>query len=179
MQLFTFWLFFWCRVGSATPHQSMYGFDEIVVVIEENIVTKSDITKEVALTSVLPIHSDILQHIRVKNPLEGLILLELIAQLAGDTSLYKAKDADIIERLELFKSQWSSPSEYQAFLNSIHMNEEQLKRIIERHLVAEQYVYRNLGITHDSQSVKVEEDFQNWVLLNKERFSIRYLNQSQ
>tara|TARA_B100001093_G_C26549267_1_gene893762 strand:+ start:149 stop:679 length:531 start_codon:yes stop_codon:yes gene_type:complete len=176
MQLFTFWLFFWCSLGQATPHQSIYGFDEIVVVIEENIITKSDVTKEIALTAALPIHSTILQRIREKNALEGLILLELIAQMAGDTSLYKAKDADIIERLELFKSQWSSPVEYQFFLNSIHINEEQVKRIIERHLVAEQYVYRNLGVKNNTNSIKEEEDFQNWVLLNKEKISIRYLN---
>ena len=176
MQLFTVWLFFWCSLSTATPHQSIYGFDEIVVVVEETIITKSDVTKEVALTKVLPIHSAILQRVREKNALEGLILLELVSQMAGDTSLYKAKDADIIDRLTIFKAQWSSPTEYQTFLQSIHTNEEQLKRIIERHLVAEQYVYRNLGITNEPQSLSVEEDFQNWVLLNKEKLSIRYLN---
>ena len=176
MQLFTFWLFFWCNLSRATPHQSIYGFDEIVVVIEENIITKSDVTKDIALTTALPIHSTILQRTREKNALEGLILLELIAQMAGDTSLYKAKDADIIERLELFTSQWSSPEEYQIFLDSIHINEDQVKRVIERHLVAEQYVYRNLGMTNNTNSIKEEEDFQNWVLLNKEKVSIRYLN---
>ena len=96
--------------------------------------------------------------------------------MAGDTSLYKAKDADIIDRLTMFKTQWESPAEYENFLQSIHINEEQLKRIIERHLVAELYVYRNLGINNATQSLDVEEDFQNWVLLNKEKLSIRYLN---
>ena len=176
MQLFTIWFFFWSHWAQANPHQSIYGFDEIVVVIEENIITKSDITKEIALTTVLPIHSTILQRVREKNALEGLILLELIAQMAGDTSLYKPKEADVVERLDLFKAQWLTPTEYRAFLNSIYSNEEQIKRIIERHLVAEQYVYRNLGVTNDTQSLKVEEDFQNWVLLNKEKISIRYLN---
>ena len=176
MQLFTVWLFFWCSLSIATPHQSIYGFDEIVVVIEETIITKSDVTKEVALTKTLPIHSAILQRVREKNALEGLILLELISQMAGDTSLYKAKDADIVERLTMFKAQWVSSAEYQNFLQSIHTNEEQLKRIIERHLVAELYIYRNLGINNEPQSLNVEEDFQNWVLLNKEKISIRYLN---
>ena len=176
MQLFTICFFFWCTLARANPHPSIYGFDEIVVVIEENIITKSDIAKEVALTPMLPIQSTILQRVREKNPLEGLILLELITQMAGDTSLYKAKEADVIERLDLFKAQWLSIAEYQEFLGSIYTNEEQLKRIIERHLVAEQYVSRNLGITNETQSLKVEEDFQNWVLLNKEKISIRYLN---
>ena len=81
-----------------------------------------------------------------KNPLEGLILLELIAQMAGDTSLYKAKEEDISSRLDTFKAQWESPDAYQTFLDSTHINEDYLKQVIEQHLVAEQYVYRNLGI---------------------------------
>ena len=176
MQLFTIGFFFWCNLATANPHPSIYGFDEIVVVIEENIITKSDIAKEVALTTTLPMQSTILQRVREKNPLEGLILLELTAQMAGDTSLYKPKEVEINDRLDLFKAQWSSLTEYQEFLHSIYTNEEQIKRVIERHLVAEQYVSRNLGITNDSQSLKMEEDFQNWVLLNKEKISIRYLN---
>ena len=67
MQLFTVWLLFWCNPSNANPNQSIYGFDEIVVVIEETIITKSDITKEAALTKTLPIHSVILQRIREKN----------------------------------------------------------------------------------------------------------------
>ena len=113
MQLFTIWLFFWCTLATANPDQSIYGFDEIVVVIEENIITKSDITKDIALTTVLPMHSTLLQRVREKNALEGLILLELIAQMAGDTSLYKPKEVDP-DRLNAFK-QWPSPKEYQEF----------------------------------------------------------------
>ena len=176
MQLFTIWLFFWWHFAMANPHPSIYGFDEIVVVIEENLITKSDITKETALIKTLPMQSDIVQGVREKNPLEGLILLELIVQMAGDTSLYKAKEEDIFSRLEIFKAQWESPNEYKSFLDSTHINEEYLKRIIERHIVVEQYVYRNLGIVNQTNSLETKEKFQDWVLLNKEKISIRYLN---
>ena len=176
MQLLTIWLIFWCGFASANPQPSIYGFDEIVVVIEENLITKSDIIKEKALIKTLPMQSDILQGVREKNPLEGLILLELISQMAGDTTLYKAKEEDISSRLETFKAQWESPDSYKSFLDATHINEENLKQIIEQHLVAEQYVYRNLGIVNQTQSLDAEEKFQDWVLLNKEKVSIRYLN---
>ena len=176
MQLLTIWLIFWCHFAAANPHPSIYGFDEIVVVIEENLITKSDIIKEKALIKTLPMNSVILQSVREKNPLEGLILFELISQMAGDTSLYKAKEEDISSRLDTFKAQWESPDAYQKFLDSTHINEDYLEQIIEQHLVAEQYVYRNLGIVNQKQSLDAEEKFQDWVLLNKEKVSIRYLN---
>ena len=50
MQLFT--IAFLMSLVQANP-SIYYRFDEIVV-IEENIITKSDIAKEIALTTVLP-----------------------------------------------------------------------------------------------------------------------------
>jgi len=176
MQLLTIWLIFWCQFAAANPHPSIYGFDEIVVVIEENLITKSDVTKEKALIKTLPMESGIVQGVREKNPLEGLILIELILQMAGDTSLYKAKEEDISSRLETFIAQWETPDSYNDFLTSNHINEDYLKQVIEQHIVAEQYVNRNLGIVNQTESLEAEEKFQNWVLLNKEKVSIRYLN---
>ena len=79
--------------------------------------------------------------------------------MAGDTSLYKLKEVDVLERLDLFKAQWLTPTEYRAFLNSIYSNEEQIKELL-NDISLLNSTYIGLGVNNDTQSLKVEEDFQ-------------------
>lgn len=176
MQLFTL-LYLLLGITTAAPAESVFGFDQIVVVIEEKLITKSDVQKDVALNKHLPMQSAILQSIRNARPLDSLVVLEVVLHMAGDTSLYKAEPEKIEERIKAFKEQWSTPKEYLEFLSSINTTEDQLHLIIEKHIVAEGYVYRNLGIKDTSLSPKDQQTFQQWIADNSTNLSIRYTDQ--
>jgi len=176
MQLFTL-LYLLLGNTKAAPAESVFDFDQIVVVIEEKLITKSDVQKDVALNKHLPMQSAILQSIRDARPLDSLVVLEVVLHMAGDTSLYKAEPEQIKERLDTFKEQWTTQKEYLEFLKSINSTEEQLRLIIEKHIVAEGYIYRNLGIQGMSLSPKDQQTFQQWIADNSTNLSIRYTDQ--
>lgn len=174
MQPFTFLYLLLSTVIEAAPAESIFDFDQIVVVIEEKLITKSDVEKDVALNEYLPMQSAILQSIRDSRPLDSLVVLEIVLHMAGDTSLYKADPQKIEQRFQSFKQQWTDSDKYVEYLRSINTSEEQLRLIIEKHIVAEGYVYRNLGIKQTSLSPKDQQAFQQWIADNSTTLSIRY-----
>ena len=150
MQLFTLWFGLLIHTAMAEPTTSIYDFDEIVVVFEESIITRSDLQKDTILIEKLPTASSLLQSIRSENPLEGLIHIELIKHTASGTMLYQAKEIDIQQRHSEFRNQWLTPKDYQEFLDKNHFTEQYIQTVIQNHILAEQYISRNLGIKLNS-----------------------------
>ena len=175
MQLFTLWVGLSTHTVMAEPTPSIYDFDEIVVVFEESIITRSDLQKDKILIEKLPIASALLQNVRSENPLEGLIHIELIKHTASDTMLYQAKEVDVQQRHTQFIHQWSSPKDYQEFLEKNHLTEQYIQNLIQNHILAEQYIYRNLGIKLESLLIDDVQSYHDWVLKSKEAYSIRYI----
>ena len=176
MQLFTLWFGLLIHAVMAEPIASIYDFDEIVVVFEESIITQSDLLKDTILIEKLPTASALLQGIRSQNPLEGLIHMELIKHTASDTMLYQAKDIDIQQRHSKFREQWLTPKEYQEFLKKNQFTEQYIQTVIQNHILAEQYISRNLGIKLNSLSVQDLQSYHDWVFKSKEAYSIRYIS---
>jgi len=174
MQPLTGWLLLFFLPVQAEPATSIFGFDEIVVVFEEIIITKSDMTIDQALEQRLPIQSSVLQAVRENSTLEGLIQLEAIKDLAGDSSLYQAKSEDVQQRYHQFRSQWTSEAEFQSFLQTNGITTERIQTKIQKQIVAEQYVSRNLGIPNQASTLD-EDKYYSWLLQTKEQYAIRYV----
>ncbi len=160
--------------ASAQP-DSVMGFDEIIVVFEERIITKSDLMRDKALIDKLPLQSALLQQIRRENTLEWLVQLELIYHLTNETTLYQPSQTTVEERYTNFVQQWSL-TEYRQFSEANGLTDAIIRTIIEKHIIAEEYVVRNIGIERKANSVSSEQIYRDWIMQNKESYAIRYVS---
>ena len=161
-------------ICSAEEYSSVLEFDELILVMDERIFTKSDTEFDTKITASLPIQNTILQNIRVENTVEGLIHLEVIKRFAGDIPLYVPKEQELQERFTQFREQWSN-EEYEAFLDKKNINNQQIRNAIYLHVLAEKYLEKNLGISATENSNEAIDKYNTWMLKSKEMFSIRYI----
>ncbi len=177
MQLLTVYFLFLISptLTSTAQPASVMGFDEIIVVFEESIITKSDLNRDRALMDKLPIQSALLQQIRRENTLEWLVQLELIHHLASETTLYQPSQVAIENRHAKFVKQWSI-EEYTLFLEANGLTDVVIRTMIEKHIIAEQYVFRNIGLDPNISSLNSEQTYRDWVMQNKEAYAIRYIS---
>jgi hypothetical protein len=153
--LFLFGKLFFISLCSAEP-ESVYSLDRIMVVIDEKVITKSDVQFEEVLREKLPSDSKIIQYYREQDPVEALIQLHLLKSFAGEIALYKPDLNELQKRFEIFLMQWTV-NEYKEFLSRYGADEQQIKNILRNMMVAENYVERNLGLPNDTYIKSIEE----------------------
>lgn len=160
-------------------NDSVLTFDRIVVVVGEKIITQNDIALEKALVQLIPSTSSFIQYNREKDAREGLVQLQLLKLYAGDISLYKPTEAEILSRFTTFRKSWNSITEYNLFLATNGIDDNAIIGFIRLLCVAENYTKKNIGTIEtnieDSDWSKEHEKYQRWISEAKNSVSIRYI----
>lgn len=131
--------------------------DRVVAVVEEQLVTASDVALEADLARIdeSPVPFWIVGH---GDSLHRLIDAAVIRELAGDVALYRPSDEAVGARIEAMRGRFRSPgaepgaaggrdrSAWQAFLARRGLDEESLRGIVERRMVVEAYLSRNVPV---------------------------------
>ena len=167
---------FFLSVCRAEP-ESVYSADRIVVVIQERVITKSDVLLELELQKLIPTTSQTLHYYRMQDPVEALIQLHLLKYFAGDIGLYKTDKTEVQRRYELFRMQWDEIQEYNNFLLLHGLNEQRILSFLRTLIVAENYIERNLGIAHTSPIEKTQEEYETWIRQARNSTQIRYVKE--
>lgn len=167
-----------CKSAHA-ENDSITTFDRIVVVVSEKIITQKDIALENALTHMIPSTSSFIQYNRELDAKEGLIQIQLLKLYAGDISLYKPTEAEILSRFTTFRKSWSSITEYNLFLATNGIDDNSIISFIRVLCVAENYTKKNIGTIEvsmeDPNWSKEHEKYQRWISEAKNSVSIRYV----
>ncbi len=167
---------FFLSISSAEP-EPIYAADRIVVVIQERLITKSDVLLESELQHLLPSKSKTLQYYRKQDPVEGLIQLHLLKRFAGDIELYKPDKFELQQRYNLFRLQWIGQEEYNNFLLQYGLDENRILTFIKTLIIAENYIERNLGIPHTDTIEVTQEKYEQWLRDARNNTQIRFVKE--
>lgn len=119
--------------------------DRVVAVVEEQLITASDVALEGDIlrydASPVPFWSR-----RHGDALHRLIDAAVIRELTGDVALYRPTDEQVGARVEAMRDRFDDRARWQAFLSSRGLDEDGLRVLIERRMIVESYLTRNIAI---------------------------------
>ena len=130
--------------------------DRVVAVVEEQLITASDVALEADLsridTSPVPFWSR--SH---GDALHRLIDAAVIREIARDVALYKPSDEQIGARLATMREGLADRDSWHGFLSGRGLDEEALRAVMERRMVVEAYLLRNIAVspTDEAQFIEV------------------------
>jgi hypothetical protein len=147
--------------------------DRVVVVIDDRIVTASDITLEADLSMRIP--SPVLA-LALRPPVDALIDRALIRGLASEVGVYQPSTADVRQRLAAIRSTFSGPDEWAAFLARHGLTEDELSGRLFSQMVVERYVRRNIELASQANRESREEylaRYGEWISAHRAASQIR------
>jgi hypothetical protein len=150
--------------------------DRVVAVVEEQLITTSDIALETELSRLdaspvpfwQPTHGQVAHR---------LIDAAVIREIARDLALYKPTDEQIGARVAAMRERFPDRAEWQAFLTGRGLDEEGLRAVMERRMVVESFLLRNITVPlaeHDRFVEAVDALLAPW---EEERLRIREVPQ--
>ena len=168
--------------GPAVPAQgnTPVVLDRVVAVVEDRIITASDVRLEAALARFDPSPIEVLQQRRREDALEVLIDAAVIRNLAGDIAIYAPSTAEVQRRFDGLRTHFDTRLAFGAFLRGHGLDAEVMAGRLYARMVAERYVARNVQLASDAAG---ETDSQayirylEWVASERERVPIRRVPQ--
>ncbi|MFT5682253.1 MAG: hypothetical protein ACI8RZ_003171 [Myxococcota bacterium] len=147
--------------------------DRVVVVVDDRIVTASDLALEEDLSMRIP--SPILA-LALRTPTDALIDRALIRGLASEVGVYQPSTADVRQRLTAIRSTFSGPEEWADFLNEHGLTEDDLAGRLFSQMVVERYVRRNIELASQANQESREEylaRYTEWITAHRAVSQIR------
>lgn len=148
-------------------------FDRIVVIVNEKIITQSDIEIEQILSRKIPSISKILQQQRIQNPQDGATQIYILNNFAGDINFYQPSSEQIAQRYQEFKNNWSVIEEYNQFFQKYGWKNTTVFTYIRKLLIAENYIQKNIGIPFDDFNESAINSYAQWLSNANNRINIR------
>ena len=120
--------------------------DRVVAIVEEQLITTSDVTLEADLSRIdsSPVPFWSREH---AEALHRLIDAAVIREIARDVALYKPSDEQIGARLAAMRERFPDRDAWQAFLTGRGLDEEALRAVMERRMIVEAYLQRNIAVS--------------------------------
>ena len=101
------------------------------------------------------------------DPLQAIIDLAVIRQKAGRITLYQPSGSEVRARVYLLRDSWAEdPREFDAFLESWNLDEEDLEGLLYSRMVAENFVHRQVVLASQGQQEDqsaLEARYQAWI----------------
>lgn len=114
------------------------------MVNQRTVITESDVRLHAALAELDPSFVPILQH-RPDRVEKDVIDVAVLRSLARRVPVYQPKPDEIRARVTRFRSLWTNNQELTDFLSIHGLEGERLPSAIQRRMVVERVVHRNLG----------------------------------
>lgn len=119
--------------------------DRVVAVVEEQLVTASDVRLEGDLSQRdvaagpfwSPSHGD---------PTHRLVEAAVVRQLAGDLALYRPSEAALGTRADALRAGFLERTVWEAFLTRHGVDEDGIRALLERRMIVEAYLARNIDV---------------------------------
>ena len=170
------------QAASTPPSQSNKPLviDRVVAVVEDRIITASDVRLETALARFDPSPIEVLQQRRSEDALEVLIDAAVIRNLAGDIAIYAPSTAEVQRRFDGLRTHFDTRLAFRDFLRGHGLNAEVLAGRIYARMVAERYVARNIQLASEAAGEDRNEAYiryLEWVTSERERMPIRRVPQ--
>ena len=164
--------------GPAVPAQpdAPVLLDRVVAVVQDRIITASDVRLEEALARFDPSPIEVLQRRRSESPVEVLIDAAVIRSLAGDIALYAPSTTEVQRRYDAVRTHFDTRLAFQAFLRGHGLSSEVLAGRLYARMVAERYVGRNVQLASEAAGESASESYTRyleWVATERERVSLR------
>lgn len=119
--------------------------DRVVAIVEEQLITASDVALEADLArldgSPVPFWSR--EH---GEALHRLIDAAVIREIARDVALYRPTDEQIGARVTALRERFPDRASWQDFLTGRGLDEDALRAVMERRMVVEAYLLRNIAV---------------------------------
>jgi hypothetical protein len=151
--------------------------DRVVVVVDDRIVTASDIALEADLSMRIP--SPVLA-LALRTPTDALIDRALIRGLASEVGVYQPSAADVRQRLTAIRSTFSGPEEWADFLATHGLSEDDLAGRLFSQMVVERYVRRNIELASQANRESRAEylaRYEEWITAHRAVSQIRTVEQ--
>ena len=147
--------------------------DRVVVVVDNRIVTASDISLEEDLSIRAP--SPVLA-LALRTPQDVLIDRALIRGLANEVSVYQPSQVDVRQRLTALRATFTGPEDWRLFLQRHGMSEDDLAGRLFSQMVVERYVRRNIELASQANRESREEylaKYNEWITAHRAVSQIR------
>ena len=128
--------------------------DRVVVVVDDRIVTASDIALEEDLSMRIP--SPVLA-LALRTPTDALIDRAIIRGLASEVGVYQPSSVDVRQRLTAISATFSGPEEWALFLAEHGLTEDDLAGRLFSQMVVERYVRRNIELASQANQESRQE----------------------
>ena len=163
-----------CILVAGEPTPAL--IDRVVVVVDDRIVTASDIALEEDLSLRIP--SPVLA-LALRTPTDALIDRALIRGLASAVGVYQPSAIDVRQRLIAIEATFSGPEEWSAFLNRHGLSEDDLAGRLFSQMVVERYVRRNIELVSQANKESREEylaRYNEWITAHRAVSQIRVVD---
>ncbi len=119
--------------------------DRVVAIVEEQLITSSDVTLEADLSRIdsSPVPFWTRGH---GEPLHRLVDAAVIREIAHDVALYRPSDEQIGARVTAMRERFADRGAWQVFLRERGLDEDALRAVMERRMVVEAYLLRNIAV---------------------------------
>jgi hypothetical protein len=151
-------------------HREPVVIDRVVTVVGPRIITDSDLRLSIALDAADPSPLDVLRD-QATDPLERLINLHILHLLAGKTRVYQPTEGDVRARLNRLRAASTALEDHRRFLQLHGLDEDRLLRQLERRMVVEHYIRRNL--VGQDKAPPTAAEFRTWMRAHREGVRIR------
>ena len=129
--------------------------DRVVAIVEEQLITASDVSLEAELSRIDPSPVPFWSRNHA-DPLHRLIDAAVIREIARDVALYKPSDEQIGARLAAMRERLADRDSWHVFLSGRGLDEEALRAVMERRMVVEAYLLRNIAVSSTDESHFIE-----------------------
>ena len=133
-----------CLPAFATNVSASTLVDRVVAMVDNNVVTASDVRLHAELAELDPSFVPILQG-RSGTEEDDVINMAVLRSIAGNVPVYLPKPHQVRDRISQFRSRWSDNKEMMAFLAQHGLEGERLPAALRRRMIAERVVHRNFG----------------------------------
>ena len=160
-----------CLAGPAHAEPSTPPADRAVALVENEVVTASDLQ----LHLVLGAHDRSFVPILGSDPrtvLDDAIAATLIRAIGGRISVYQPNPAQVRARVEAYRDKYLSVDLWEAHLRALGLSEQRIYRAIERRLVIERVVGRVIG-QPDDDTEAWRARFEEWLTQELSRVRVR------
>jgi hypothetical protein len=148
----------------------------VVAVVEDRIITASDVRLESALVRFDPSPIEVLQQRRGEDTLEMLVDAAVIRNLAGDIAIYAPTTAEVQRRFDGVRTHFDTRLAFRTFLRGHGLSAEVLAGRLYARMVAERYVARNVQLASEAAGEDTDAAYiryLEWMTTERERVSIR------
>jgi hypothetical protein len=144
--------------------------DRVAIVVGPRIITDSDLRLSIALDAADPSPVEVVRDQAI-DPLEWLINQHILHLLAGKTRVYQPTESEVRARLNRLKAASTALEDHRRFLQVHGLDEARLFRQLERRMVVENYIRRNL--VGQDKAPPTAAEFRKWMSQHREPVRIR------